>query len=147
MSCNRGSSYCAFPRFHGEDIGDDTRNFIFYLGLVGLFNLMLSYVLWANQGSPRIFLLTPGLLSLGGIGYVGVSMKWLLCQPVDKPTNNFSNWISMPALETEHGRVALFCISALWLILLFDLCLSFVCCCCIEVVDETELSETKQKNE
>jgi hypothetical protein len=52
-SCNRGSSYCAFPRFHGEDIGDETRNFVFYMGLVSILNFMLSYSLWANYGSPR----------------------------------------------------------------------------------------------
>jgi hypothetical protein len=52
-SCNRGSSFCAFPRFNGEDIGDETRNFIVYMGLASILNFMLSYSLWANYGSPR----------------------------------------------------------------------------------------------
>lgn len=52
-SCNRGSSYCAFPRFTGEDIGDETRNFVFWMCLVGFFNFAVSYSIWANYGSPR----------------------------------------------------------------------------------------------
>jgi hypothetical protein len=52
-SCNKGSSYCAFPRFSGEDIGDETRNFIFWMAATGLVNFLLSYSIWANYGSPR----------------------------------------------------------------------------------------------
>lgn len=52
-ACNHGSSYCAFPRYNGEDIGDDTRNFIFFMCLAGFFNFALSYSIWANYGSPR----------------------------------------------------------------------------------------------
>ncbi|EKX38645.1 hypothetical protein GUITHDRAFT_154644, partial [Guillardia theta CCMP2712] len=59
-SCNRGSSFCAFPRFDGEDIGDPTRNFIFWMGATGFVNFCLSYSIWANVGSPRMFLLFPG---------------------------------------------------------------------------------------
>ena len=106
-SCNRGSSYCAFPRFSGEDIGDETRNFIFWMAGTGLLNFCLSYSIWANYGSPRMFLLLPALASTGLLTRTGLKMKWLMCHPVERPQNNLANWISMDALDTEHGRVAL----------------------------------------
>ena len=37
----------------GEDIGDETRNFIFWMGGTGFLNFCLSYSIWANYGSPR----------------------------------------------------------------------------------------------
>mmetsp|Transcript_36424 Transcript_36424/g.74772 ORF Transcript_36424/g.74772 Transcript_36424/m.74772 type:complete len:212 (+) Transcript_36424:131-766(+) len=137
-SCNRGSSYCAFPRFNGEDLGDETRNYIFWMCIVGFLNFALSYSIWANHGSPRIFLLTPGISALLWLIYSGLQMKWLLCRPVQKPQNNLANWISMDALDTEHGRVALFTLACYTALLCFDACICFVCCCCVEEMEEDE---------
>ena len=66
-SCNKGSSYCAFPRFNGEDIGDETRNFIFWMAAAGLLNFCLSYSLWANYGSPRCEPLPSPLLLVSAV--------------------------------------------------------------------------------
>jgi hypothetical protein len=93
-----------------------------------------------------MFLLLPGLVSLAVLIYAGLRMKWLLCKPVAKPTNNLSNWIAMDALDTEHGRVALYSIAAYSTVLMFDLFVSFTCCCCIEEVDE-DVPTTKTKQE
>jgi hypothetical protein len=73
----------------------------------GLLNFCLSYSIWANYGSPRMFLLLPALASTGLLTRTGLKMKWLMCHPVERPQNNLANWISMDALDTEHGRVAL----------------------------------------
>ena len=94
----------------------------------------------------RMFLLLPAILSLAVLGYIGLNMKWLLCKPVAKPTNNLSNWISMYALDTEHGRVALYSVAAYAAILMFDMFVSFTCCCCIEEVeDDSATTKTKQE--
>lgn len=149
-SCNKGSSYCAFPRFTGEDIGDETRNFIFWMAGTGFINFCLSYSIWANYGSPRMFLLFPCLASSGLLATMGLKMKWLLCHPVEKPQNNLANWISMDALDTEHGRVALFAIAAYMALLSLDFCVSMMCCCCIEVIeddDEQHVDTAKSKTD
>lgn len=72
------------------------------------------------------------------LGYTGLQMKWLMCHPVQKPTNNLANWISMDALDTEHGRVALFTLACYAALLFFDICMCFLCCCCIEEMEEED---------
>lgn len=100
-TCNHGSSYCAFPRFNGPDIGDPVRNFAFYLMVVGIINFCTSYSIWANTGSPRMFLLAPSMLTAGAVLYHSFyGMKWLLCHPVAKPQDNLANWITMEAVSS-----------------------------------------------
>ncbi|KAJ1496316.1 hypothetical protein T484DRAFT_1923966 [Baffinella frigidus] len=137
-ACNHGSSYCAFPRYNGEDIGDDTRNFIFFMCLAGFFNFALSYSIWANYGSPRMFLLAPGIAAIGLLAHHGLSMQWLKCNPVERPANNLANWIQMKALDTEHGRVAMYTLAAYAALLTFDALISMVCCCCVEEMADDE---------
>jgi hypothetical protein len=36
-----------------------------------------------------------------GGGGGGGGARWLMCHPVQRPTNNLANWISMDALDTE----------------------------------------------
>jgi hypothetical protein len=95
----------------------------------------------------RMFLLLPAITTLGVLFSLGLRMKWLLCRPVTKPTNNLSNWISMDALDTEHGRVALYSIALYAAILMFDFFVAFTCCCCIEEVDEEDAAPSKPKQE
>ena len=95
----------------------------------------------------RMFLLLPGITSLGVLFTLGLRMKWLLCRPVTKPTNNLSNWISMDALDTEHGRVALYSIALYAAVLIFDCFVSFTCCCCIEEVEDDDAPPSKPKQE
>ena len=52
----------------------------------------------------------------------------------------------MYALDTEHGRVALYSVAAYAAILMFDMFVSFTCCCCIEEVeDDSATTKTKQE--
>jgi len=93
----------------------------------------------------RIFLLVPGIAALGFLMYHGMTMNWLKCSPVERPENNLANWIQMRALDTEHGRVALYSLGAYSLLLLFDSFVSMVCCCCFEEMPDDDGSRLSRE--
>lgn len=67
-----------------------------------------------------MFLLAPGIAAIGLLAHHGLSMQWLKCNPVERPANNLANWIQMKALDTEHGRVAMYTLAAYAALLTFD---------------------------
>jgi hypothetical protein len=102
-SCQHGSSFCHFPRFDGEDIGDETRNFVAYVVGAGFLLFLLSYVLSANTGCPRIFVIVPSMAVAATVVHFGTAMQWLVCKPQSEPIDNEANWKKFDIQESEMG--------------------------------------------